>query len=214
MTPERWRQVKEVVEAAWERDASERGGFLDQACADDPELRSEVEALLASDENAGEFLAAPALDLFRGQVPGKSRESRAMPLEDLFNQPFGLAPAERPALLNWVRRFVEEPMAGPGMAEDEHFQNSIKMVEKFGAKSDEGSPMIGRHIGPYMITGLIGEGGMGIVYEAQDERLHRTVALKTLRESSLDAAAQQRLLREARVAAGINHPCICQMYDI
>ena len=59
MTPQRWQRVKEILEAAWERDAAERGGFLDQACADDPELRAEVEALLASDENGGEFLAAP-----------------------------------------------------------------------------------------------------------------------------------------------------------
>jgi hypothetical protein len=113
VTPERWQRVKEVVEAAWEQDASERGGFMDQACANDPEMRSEVEALLASDESAGEFLDVPALDLFRGQGPGRSRESPAMPLEDLFNQPFGLAPAERPALLKWARRFVEEPMAAP-----------------------------------------------------------------------------------------------------
>ena len=63
VTPERWQQVKEVLEAAWERDAAERGGFLDQACADDPELRSDVEALLASDETPREFLAAPAMDL-------------------------------------------------------------------------------------------------------------------------------------------------------
>ena len=55
------------MEAAWERDASERGDFLDQACAGDPELRSDVEALLASDENASEFLAAPAMQL--GQRP-------------------------------------------------------------------------------------------------------------------------------------------------
>jgi hypothetical protein len=53
--------VKEVLEAAWERDGAERGGFLDQACAHDPELRREVEALLVSDEHGGEFLAAPAM---------------------------------------------------------------------------------------------------------------------------------------------------------
>ena len=68
MTPERWQQVKELLEAAWERDAAERGGFLDQACADDPELRSHVEALLASDEHGGEFLAAPAMDLEIGEA--------------------------------------------------------------------------------------------------------------------------------------------------
>jgi hypothetical protein len=146
VTPKRWQQVKEVMNAAWERDASERGAFLDQACADDPELRSDVEAMLASDENAGEFLSAPAMDLVRGHAPG--------PLDDLFNQPFGLAPAERPALLNRARssdedlRHTSEPMVGPGMAEDGPFQDSIEIVEKIGANSEEGSHMIGRHIGP------------------------------------------------------------------
>jgi hypothetical protein len=48
---------------AWERDACERGGFLDEACAGDAELRSHVEALLASDVNAGKFLAATAMEL-------------------------------------------------------------------------------------------------------------------------------------------------------
>jgi serine/threonine protein kinase/WD40 repeat protein len=78
MTPERWQQVKKLLEAAWERDAGERGAFLDQACADDPELRSEVEALLASDEHGGEFLAAPAMDQVESgaieQVPENSSE--------------------------------------------------------------------------------------------------------------------------------------------
>ncbi|MEO8368171.1 MAG: protein kinase, partial [Candidatus Solibacter sp.] len=52
--------MRAVLEAAWERGASERGAFLDQACAADSELRANVEALLASDENAGDFLDLPA----------------------------------------------------------------------------------------------------------------------------------------------------------
>jgi TolB-like protein/tetratricopeptide (TPR) repeat protein len=63
VTPERWQHLKEVLEGAWERDARERDGFLDEACAGDAELRSRVEALLASDVNAGEFLAATAMDV-------------------------------------------------------------------------------------------------------------------------------------------------------
>lgn len=63
MTPERWQRVKQLAEAAWERDPAGRGGFLDQACGDDRELRSEVEALLVSDENSDEFLATPAMDM-------------------------------------------------------------------------------------------------------------------------------------------------------
>jgi non-specific serine/threonine protein kinase len=69
-------------------------------------------------------------------------------------------------------------------------------------------------IGPYTITGTLGQGGMGIVYSAWDERLNRAVALKTLRGTESDSAAEERLRREARAAARVNHPNICQLYDI
>jgi len=68
-------------------------------------------------------------------------------------------------------------------------------------------------IGRYLIERKIGEGGMGIVYAARDERLDRTVALKTIRGAS-DETARKRLWREARAAAGISHPNICQLYEV
>ena len=70
-----------------------------------------------------------------------------------------------------------------------------------------------RSIAHYEITGTLGEGGMGIVYAARDERLNRTVALKMIRGSS-DPQAAERLRREARAAATVSHPNICQLYDI
>jgi serine/threonine protein kinase/tetratricopeptide (TPR) repeat protein len=69
-------------------------------------------------------------------------------------------------------------------------------------------------VGHYTITGTLGEGGMGIVYAARDERLNRTVALKMIRREISDPAATDRLRREARAAATVNHPNICQLYDI
>lgn len=68
-------------------------------------------------------------------------------------------------------------------------------------------------IGPYRILRKLGEGGMGIVYAAEDERLNRAVAIKTLRES-VDSSARERFLREARAAASLSHPNICQLHDI
>ena len=71
-----------------------------------------------------------------------------------------------------------------------------------------------RSIAHYQITGTLGEGGMGIVYAARDERLDRTVALKMIRRGSTDPEASERLRREARAAATVSHPNICQLFDI
>ena len=55
---------------------------------------------------------------------------------------------------------------------------------------------------------------MGIVYAARDSRLNRSVALKMIRGPFSDPAAAERLRREARAAASVNHPNICQLYDL
>src|SRR5688572_20144615 len=69
-------------------------------------------------------------------------------------------------------------------------------------------------IGHYAITGTLGEGGMGVVYKARDEKLGRTVAIKMIRGALDEPAARDRLVREARSAASLNHPAICQLYEI
>ena len=71
-----------------------------------------------------------------------------------------------------------------------------------------------RTIAHYAITGTLGEGGMGVVYSARDERLGRTVAIKMIRGAVNEPAARERLFREARSAASLNHPAICQLYEI
>jgi serine/threonine protein kinase len=68
-------------------------------------------------------------------------------------------------------------------------------------------------IGPYRLVRELGEGGMGVVYVAEDERLLREVAIKTFRNVG-DTTARERFFREARAAASLSHPNVCQLFDI
>ncbi len=134
MSPERLRQIEELYHSARERGAAVLMGV-------DPELRREVEKLLAQDSESG----AKLLD--------QSAENLLMGL------------------------------AGP-------------RVEA------------GSQLGPYIIRGLLGEGGMGQVFRATDTRLGRSVAIKVLKEWT------GRFEKESRAIAALNHPNICTLHDV
>jgi len=75
--------------------------------------------------------------------------------------------------------------------------------------------MIGRKINQYEILSKLGEGGMGVVYKAHDEKLHRHVAMKFLpREMSADPGVQKRFIQEARASSALDHPNISTVYEI
>ncbi len=150
MTPERWKQIEKLYYAARKREPGQRAAFLDQVCAGDEALRREVESLLASDEQASDFLATPAL------------------------------------------RIAAEEIA-----------------------EEQSRSLIGRQVGHYRILSLLGAGGMGEVYLAEDARLGRKVALKLLpAKFTQDRERLRRFEQEARAASALNHPNIVTIFEI
>ena len=150
MTPERYKQVGELFHAALELLPDERASFLDKQCAGDLQLRGEVESLLASHNEASDFIGTPAM---------------AVAAELLVDN-----------------------------------------------ETDE---FIGKTVGRYSVQSLIGVGGMGRVYLAQDLELGRRVALKVLLKGfTHDETQLRRFRQEARAASALNHPNILTVHEI
>ncbi len=152
-----------------------RAEYLDEACGDDKDLRTQVERLLRAHSRAGNFLAQP--------VAG----DRPTEVLDALTDPEPLPDAINPPPNETLFDFLEP----------------CDVSDRLG------------NLGPYEVIELIGRGGMGIVFRAQDPKLNRVVAVKVLApEFAANATARKRFLREARAAAAVSHTHVVTIHAV
>jgi serine/threonine protein kinase len=140
-------------------------------------------------------------------------------VKDLIADALELPPSERIP-------FLEARCTEPALLEEaldllKWYDEAQNFLEKPGelrpANSDSGDDVLepGTRVGPYVIVGQLGGGGMGRVYLGNDQRLRRKVALKRLFASPFDPSDEYaRILQEARAAALVNHPNVATIHDV
>src|SRR6476661_5985503 len=165
----------------------------------------------------GQGLALPRTERGRKLM----KPERWKQVNDLFQSAVERAPEERAAFLDeschgdeGMRREVESLLTSHQRAENFIEVPAFKVAPEL-ATNDSGDALVGKLLGHYRIESLIGVGGMGEVYLAQDERLGRKVALKLLPDSlTTDETQLSRFKNEARTASALNHPNILTVYEI
>ena len=192
-----------------------RADFVTEQCTANPVLRREVESLLQAHEEAGDFMqsarrpAAAALvvppDLAEQRMASLNPATYAAAyLRTASDNTAATAGAYLATLPEDIRREVQERIdAGLRVRSLSHSMPLAQPAE----------PQPVPHIPGYRIEFKIGEGSLGIVYRAHDEKLNRPVALKVLRPRAREPIGR-RLLTEARQAAGLNDPAVVTIFSV
>ena len=142
-------------------------------------------------------------------------------IEKIYHAALEVEPKERSAFLDQacagdaaLRQEVESLLAHEQPAESFIEAPALEVLANVKTENRNQS-LIGRQIGPYKVLSLLGMGGMGEVYLAQDPRLERTVALKILpTELASDPERMRRFVREARAASALKHAHVAHIYEI
>jgi serine/threonine protein kinase len=142
-------------------------------------------------------------------------------VREVFEAAIELEPARRPAYLEEacagspaLRAEVESLLASHESTCD-FIDRPVYEIAPDLLQDSSAEALIGRHLGPYRVVELLGHGGMGIVYLAEDTRLARKVAMKALApQFTTGEAHRERLRREARAAAALSHPGVATVYSL
>jgi WD40 repeat protein/serine/threonine protein kinase len=175
---------------------AERAAFLDEACAGDAALRQRMEGLLRAHNRAGVFLDHPAVEqIAAGATP-----------HDGATRPFVRSPSDAQAPGATPDPASGIPGARPADAGDGDALGFLAPPRKEGA--------LGR-LDHYEVLEVVGQGGMGIVLRAFDEKLHRIVAIKVLApQLATSGTARKRFVREARAAAAVTHEHVIDIHAV
>jgi WD40 repeat protein len=181
------------IEALQIESRAERQAYLDASCGGDETLRRQVEALLETHDRAGSFLEEP----LRNPVEAAAA---------LFDHPAGSQPSDTDS-----SRTV--PPRGQSPETQGEVTEPMPPSLEFLAPA-AGPGEIGR-LGGYRVLKVLGTGGMGVVFHAEDTQLKRAVALKAmLPHLAVSPSARQRFLQEAQATAAIEHDHIVPIYCV